>query len=122
MLRSISDERMRLRPGLPFEGHAGGHGSANAKRTTDRNDVLGNRLTRQEHTRNPIGQRLWLRLLLCANRSHHSVKTFRPGVVLLIAVIHPIGTRKTAAIATARRRSHTGVCRSVVLIKITAGN
>jgi hypothetical protein len=52
------------------------------------------------------------------DRSHHSVKTFRPGVVFEIAVIHPMGIKKAAAIATAKKRNQTGVCRSVVVTRM----
>lgn len=37
-----------------------------------------------------------------------------------IAVIHPIGIRNAAAIATAKNRNQTGVCRSVVVTRMAA--
>lgn len=35
-----------------------------------------------------------------------------------IAVIHPMGIKKAAAIATAKKRNQTGVCRSVVVTRM----
>lgn len=57
-----------------------------------------------------------------SRETHHSVNTLSPGVVLEIAVIHPMGIRKAAAIATAKKRNQTGVCRSVVITRMAASS
>jgi hypothetical protein len=53
------------------------------------------------------------------HHTYNSVRTFNPMVVLLTAVMIPIGARKTPATTIASTSIHIGVCSGLVSTKTT---